>query len=215
MTLDSRYNFAPQFLMGATTLAKLAKEIEDKGPEIGEDDKSKHLTYVTGSIMQSVASLEAEAWNLLNHGPGHQLGSNDKNLDEINLLLKHTKDVEKEETIVCFEIILKILGREKLDKGSQPTQDACSLIRLRNEITHYKSKYSPEVDTQKFLKSLLDKDSTPPPFRENVNFFPLQCLSYNRAAWGVNTSVAFIEHFYKLLNVKSPLATINPELLKP
>ena len=66
-----RYNFTYNFLIGAATMTRLAKDIESKGKDSSEIERFQHKAFVSGGIMQSVAALESDVWSLLFHGPGH------------------------------------------------------------------------------------------------------------------------------------------------
>lgn len=215
-TLQSRFSFTFHFLVGAASLAKLAFEIDKKGNEATEQEKIKHLAYVSGSIMQSVAALESEVWILLNHGTGHHLGSDVANREDAESLLIVADSFDKHPILERYDLILQLIRRKKLNSGEQPTQDVNLLIKLRNEITHYKSLFTPELETKKLFRKLESTDSNPPSFypKSGMNFFPKQCLNFNRAEWGLNTSISFINYFYKELDIKSSLKGHDMELLK-
>jgi hypothetical protein len=57
-TLDIRYSFTAQFLRGAATFAKHAREIEGiAGTTATEEVVSEHRAHVVAAIMQSTAAL--------------------------------------------------------------------------------------------------------------------------------------------------------------
>lgn len=202
-----RYNFTYNFLVGAATMTRLARDIENKGKNATETEMLQHKAFVAGSIMQSVAALETDAWSILNHGPGHHLGSDglDKELKEtLNIV---SKTFEKEPLMIKLDLILQLTRRKKLNFGAQPMQDLDLLISLRNEITHFKSLWTNELDRKKLFKALEDKDSTPPAYSPEgrQNFFPHICLTHERAKWALDTVILFIDFYYKELGIKSPL----------
>jgi hypothetical protein len=203
-----RYNFTYNFLVGAATMTRLANEIEDKGKAATEIEQLQHRAFVSGSIMQSVAALESDVWSLLFHGPGHHLGSDglDKQSKEILNIVAET--FEKGLPIMTkLDLILQLTKKKKLDLGIQPMQDLDLVISLRNEITHFKSLWTDELDRKKFFKTLEDKDSTPPTYSPDgrQNFFPHICLTHSRAKWALDTVICFIDYYYKELEIKSPL----------
>ena len=205
--IQLRYNFTYNFLVGAAALTKLAIEIENKGKNATETERFEHKAFVAGCIMQSVAALESEVWSLLNRGPGHHLGSNELDKESKETLSIVAESFEKESVLTKYDLILQLIRRKKLDLGAQPMQDLNLLISLRNEITHFKSLWTNELDRKKLFKTLEDNDSTPPTYcpEGRQNFFPHICLSYRRAKWGLNTVISFIDYYYGELGIKSPL----------
>jgi hypothetical protein len=203
-----RYNFTYNFLVGAASMTRLAKEIEIKGKDSTETEKLQHKAFVSGSIMQSVAALESEAWSLLFHGPGHHLGSNGLDRESKETLNIVAEAFEKGPPLLTkLDLILQLTRRKKLNLGIQPMQDLDLVISLRNEITHFKSLWTNELDRKKLFKTLEEKDSTPPTYSPEgkQNFFPHICLTHRRAKWALDTVVSFIDYYYKELEIKSPL----------
>jgi hypothetical protein len=213
--LSSSFNFTYHFLVGAASLTKLAKEIDHKGSKASEEETIQHLGYVCGGIMESVAALESEIWSLYNNGIGFHLGDG---IDRVasETLKKVAEDVEKFPILTKYNLALKLARQRELNLGSQPMQDIALLISLRNEITHYKSLFTEEIEKKKLFITLREKDPVPPFFYEGkkMNFYPLQCLTYRRSKWALDTSIQFIEHFYSLLKIQSPLLGHNKDLIK-
>jgi hypothetical protein len=208
-TLDSRYSFAGQFLSAAARMSRAAKAIEDRPAEAVDGDlRSEHLGYTSSAIMQSVAAIEADSWEVLNYGPGHHLGSSERNSNDAAFIAPLAETLESLDAIKRYTAVLHLLGRSAVDLGAQPWQDTQLLIRLRNEITHYKSRSGGEMDRAKLFSALKSQRFSRPPFwpERGMNFFPLHCLSAERAAWAVNTAHAVISDVYERFDVRSPLA---------
>ena len=71
MIADVRYSFTNQFLRGAALFARRAREIEEGGPStVAESLQTEHRACVVAAVMQAVAALEAEIWEITSHGPG-------------------------------------------------------------------------------------------------------------------------------------------------
>ena len=210
-----RYNFTYNFLVGAATLARLAHEIDEKGKNVSELEQLQYKAFVSGCIMQSVASLESEAWSILNHGLEHHSGSNGLNQDTKALLSIVAKSIEKEQILVRYDLILQLIKGKRMDMGKYPMQDLTLLINLRNEITHFKSLWTDELDRKNLFKELERRDCTRPLFypEGSMNFFPNICLNTYRAKWAVDTVVAFIDYFFNEMGVKSPLQIFNRKLI--
>jgi hypothetical protein len=214
-SIQLRFNFTHNYLVGAATFTRLALEIDKKGKNATEAEILQHRSFVAGSIMQAVAALESEAWTLLNRGPAHHLTSEPKDEEAKKLLEIVSESIEKEPMLKRYDIILQLIRHKKLDFGKQPMQDTDLVIRLRNELTHFKSLWTIEMDSKKLFYELNKRDSTPPSFYLDLgmNFFPHVCLNYRRAKWAVDTIVAFIDYYYQELGKISPLDRQDRALL--
>jgi hypothetical protein len=109
---------------------------------------------------------------------------------------------------VClpYKVILHLLNRPPLVEGEQPSQDMAVLVKLRNELIHYKSKWGKALDRQKFFLGLKQRRLARPPFvSAHCNFFPHQLLGAAYAAWSVRTAVAFLNGFYDRIGIESRL----------
>jgi len=202
-----RYNFTYNFLVSAATMTRLAGDIDSKGKNTTETERFQHKAFVAGSIMQSVAALETDVWSILNHGLGHHLGSDGLDKESKQMLNIVAETIERESLLKKLNLILQLTRRKSLDFGVQPVQDLDMVISLRNEITHFKSLWTNELDRRKLFKALEDKDSTPPSYSPEgrQNFFPHICLTHGRAKWALETVISFFDSYYKELGIKSPL----------
>jgi|ERR1017187_1287235 hypothetical protein len=93
-------------------------------------------------------------------------------------------------------------------------ENASLLVKLRNEIVHYKSRWGVELERARLVGALEAKRHRRPPFMPatGMNFFPHHCLSADCAAWAVESSAALIDVFYEHLGVASPLAAYAERL---
>ena len=156
--------------------------------------------------MQSVAALEAEISEILLHGPGHHLGSNGTDYVARDFLGPLVDVMDNQRTLRRYELCLHLLSKPPLDKEGPNYEAADLLVKLRNELVHYKSKWGQEMESQKLFKRLRDLRFEPPPFYEDdVNFFPYKALSASSASWAVSTVTGFINGFYGQLEFSSPL----------
>ena len=90
----------------------------------------------------------------------------------------------QQEPLERYQVILHLLQKAPLGRGEQPWQDMAILIKLRNQITHYKSQWGQHMEGKDLFKSLQSLRLKKPPFiPANTNFFPHQCLSAECAAW--------------------------------
>ena len=206
--MDVRYSFTAQYLCASAIFARHAARIEAEHFSMPDNSiQTEHRGYVTAAIMQSTAALEAESAEIMAYGPGHHLGSDKTDHGALSFLAPLADMVDEEQALDRFWMILHLLRKEPLDKGRQPWQDASLLVKLRNELVHYKSKLGEQMSQQKLFASLVKLGHLKPAFVQgNVNFFPHECLSAACAAWAVRTGVAFLNAFYDRLGLSSPLA---------
>lgn len=217
VTATARYSFTAQFLRGAAIFARRAHEIEGSaGTSMPEEAASEHVACVVGAVTQAAAALEAEIYEVTIHGPGHHLGSNGTDVAARNFLGPLADTIDGEPTLHRYELVLHLLRKPALDKGVQPYKDADLLIRLRNELIHYKSKWSEQMDRQRIFSRLQQLRLAKPAFvSPHANFFPHRCLSASLASWSVNTAVGFLDAFYDRLAVGSPLVAHRTYLTVP
>lgn len=210
-----RYTFTTQFLEGASIFIKRAKHIEDNFRELLSDDiRTEHRALVATSIMQCSAALETEAHEICTYGPGSHLGS-DGTDDQAHQILAPLADfIEKQSTLERYEIILQILQKKSIERSETRYQNAKLLVGLRNEITHYKSVWTEEIDRNKLFKGLEGLRLSPPTFSSpDQNFFPHRCLGAACGAWAIKTAVEFLDAFYQRLGTPSRLDPIRNQIL--
>lgn len=205
--MDVRSSLTAQFLMAAAMQARAAAEIESR-PEatVTEDDKVAHRGFVIGAIMQATAALECEVWEVMVYGPGHHLGSNGIDSEARDFLSPVAEVVDGEGVLERYRVVLHLLRKKAMDRGAPPWQDATLVVRLRNELVHYKSRWGEELSRSKFLRTLQEKGHPKPPFvKGSANFFPYECLSAACASWSARSCVAFLDAFYANLGFASRL----------
>jgi hypothetical protein len=211
LNADVRYSFTGQFLEAATLFAQRARLIEGKpDAELSEELRAEHRGLVSAAVMQCAAALETEAGEICVYGPGSHLGSNGTNHLAQQFLSPLADIIDHQETLRRFELILHLLRLPAIEKGSEPYRSAALVVRLRNETTHYKSKWGQDMESSKLFASLKSLGHNPPPFiSPKTNFFPHQCLSADCAAWAVNSTVAFLDAVYDKLGVPSRFETFR------
>ena len=212
---DTRYSFGPQFLVGAAIFVRRSSEIERNcGADVSELLKAEHRACVVSAIMQSVAALETEIYEICYYGPGSHLGSNGTDIAARDYLRPRAEMIDRHGDVLsryCF--VLRLLNKRALPSGEKLSQHTALLVRLRNELVHYKSKWGQDMAAKKLWKGLRALKHPMPPFAsEHSNFFPHQCLSAGCAAWAVTTAVAFMDAFYFRLGTASRLDAYRPRL---
>lgn len=206
--LEARYNVVDVFLNGSADLAKRAKEIENGKSPI--TDSHTYLSYVAGSIMLSVSALDAEIWSLFRYGPGHHLGSNGIDAEITEKLARLDENAFKGMTkLEKVNYLLSYLGYKKLDIGSGAAQQAKLVLFVRNEITHYKSKGTSEIEYDKNMIELEKRNfSNLSLYNHDTYRIPfVKQLSYNCAKWSFETIIDLINDIYVQFEAPSPLQT--------
>lgn len=213
--VDTRYTFTTQFLQSSAIFIRRARAIEKTaGASPDEATRCEHRGLVCATIMQCAAALETEAYEICAHGPGAHLGSG--GIDEKGRdFLRPLKDiVDDKSTLERFDLILHLLKKPTLDRGGSSYQNAALVVRLRNELIHYKSRWGAEMDSSKLQIALRQlKHSLPPFISPTQNFFPHQCLSADCGTWALASVVALLESFYLTLGVPSRFAHCGQSLL--
>jgi hypothetical protein len=204
-TADTRYTFTGQFLESSAIFVRQARAIEAQSSAQTDDaTRCQHRGLVCSVIMQCVAALETEAHETCVHGPGSHLGSNGTDSTARDFLVPVAEFVDGQSALTRFDLILHLLQRPSLDKGSNPYQSAVLVVRLRNELVHYKSRWGAEMERNKLQAALRSLGHKPPPFTHpSMNFFPHLCLSAACAEWALASVVEFLESFYVALGVPS------------
>lgn len=219
MTMAStttRYSFTAQFLRGAAIFARRAHEIEGANVVFTDELQAEYVACVVGAVTQASAALEAEIAEVTIHGPGHHLGSNGLDAAGRDFLAPLVEVIDGEPALRRYELVLHLLGKPALSRGTQPYQNADLLVRLRNELVHFKSRWTEEMGGQRLFASLEQlKLAWPKSSSLDMNFFPHRCLSASLASWSVITSVAFINAFYANLGFGSPLTAHSERLRVP
>jgi hypothetical protein len=187
--------------------ARRCADIESANPNNpDEQTRTEHRGLVTAAIMQCAAAVEAESAELTLHGPGNHLGSDGMDKKAHAFLLPLADFIDDQDALTRYKVILHILNKLAMAEGEQPWQDMATLVRVRNELIHYKSKWGKQMAKQKLIQTLQNLGLAKPPFiQPNTNFFPHQFLGAACAAWAVRTAVAFLNGFYARMEIESPL----------
>ncbi len=165
-----------------------------------------HRGLVVGAIMQATAALEGEIWEVMVYGPGHHLGSNGIDTEAQAFLAPLTETIDGESVLDRYRSVLHLLRKAPLNSGEQPWQDTAMVVRLRNELVHYKSRWGQDLDRSKLFRALQVETEPKPPFiPESMHFFPYRCLSAACATWSTRSCFAFLDSFYARLGFPTRL----------
>ena len=212
---DTRTTFTGQFLEASAIFVRRARLIEGTtNREVDDETQCEHRGLICAVIMQCAAALETEAHEVCVHGPGAHLGSNGVDRQAQQFLFPVADIVDDQNTMSRFELILHLLNKTPIERDAEPFQSAALVVRLRNELVHYKSRRRTEMERNKLYTALRSRRHKPPPFVDpGMNFFPHRCLSADCGEWALTSVVAFLEAFYASLGVPSRFANYHSRLV--
>lgn len=120
--------------------------------------------------------------------------------------------VDKETILKKYAMALSILTGKRLDMGIAATQNADTLIRLRNAVVHFRPEWFDEQGKHEKLSKVLQNRFTPSAFLQNESVFPRAWASHSFTVWAIKSTVQFIDHFYAELGRPSPIDQFRGQL---
>lgn len=209
ITAKSRKNLSYQHMQEAIHLAELSQncEVVNAGKTFADGDFfDHHRAYVVGSIMTSVASIEARINEFYLDAADKLLGSILDNSQQ-GLLAELWKPLDERKVNILqkYQIALTAIKCNKFDISKGPYQDISLLIDLRNMLVHFKPEWDDNQKKHKKIEQKLQGRFELNPFwpEDDSIFFPFKCLSYGCASWAVRSSMNFIFEFFTLIGVDS------------
>ncbi len=204
--LQMRVYFSSYHLWAAEHFMGLASDIE--AAHQGQSKFNiKHRTYVTGAVFASVAFLEAAINELFKDAADkHEsyVGSlGGVVLSELADKWEQTEGRNKHVYILKkYQFALKFAQQPIFIKNEPPYKDVGLLIRLRNELVHYKPEtlggtdihgLQVELENKFPINAIMVNSASP--------FFPDKCLGYGCVKWALTSSRNFTDEFFKKLGV--------------
>lgn len=209
--------------VAATIAARKCHELELNPPALSPEEREKnaswslwggreHRSYAIASITASVAFLEACMNELYASAAdprleiGGKLPENDrKALRDVETMIGSNALLDR------YQLTLRLLGKLPFDRGVRPFQDAALVVRLRNELIHYKPRWrgggedeNLSSDAFRGAQALFEKGFSIHPFTTSGNpFFPDRCLGYDCASWAWKTVDAFAIEFFGRIGIES------------
>jgi hypothetical protein len=192
--LRQKSAFAVQHLMAAARFARMCGkvELEHAGEPLG-NIHAEEIAFVSAAVLLSVASLESNINEFLSEDEKlfPQMNPGGRAVLVKLLLERRRRILEK------YQKVLALRGRKPFEEGSEPYQSVDILIKLRNELVHFKPEWHDEQNKHEDLgKHLRGKFALNPFFsEENAVLFPQRCMSYGCAKWAVESSLKFMKAF--------------------
>lgn len=208
--LRTRMNFAVQHLLSAARFARKSHELEAEHAEESLGSFfDEIISYVSASILSSVASLEANINEIFvdaeMHFPEHKR----------ELLHEIWNAIEQKSILEKYQMALALKTGEKLARGEAICQDADSLIKLRNGLVHFKPEWPDEQEIHKKIEQRLTSKFSLSPFIVGGAFFPQKCMSYGCAKWAVLSSLSFMSRFSQKAGLVNKFDKFRNQLVLP
>ena len=206
-----REYFATEFLWNARHQVELAEAREAALLDEGFRGLDRALrAYTTGAILQSVAFLETYANGVWGDAAEADLTTPPATAQLTGLStaalrrmqeLWNTKRVEHALSVIeKFQVALTCVDQERIDMGIEPGQTVSAIIRLRNDLVHYKPKTN-WTDEQHHLQQALEPRIGRNPLTDTNPWFPHQVLTAKCARLAYDAVVAFGQEWRSRMGV--------------
>jgi hypothetical protein len=202
-----------------------SQEEQERGLQWSEAGTQEHRSCVVASLLAAIAFLEASINELFASASHPNLEGGGILPEEKQAALTATEEMlSKNPLLDRYRLALHLRQERPFDIGAQPYQDAALVVRLRNELVHYKPRWRPGgtraaperhpggttggtpasgVDESNLTKALSGKGFALNPFTSSGNpFFPDQCLSHGCASWAWSASLGFADDFFDRINIQ-------------
>ncbi|GAB1406128.1 hypothetical protein MASR1M8_00470 [Thermomonas brevis] len=204
--------YSIQHIQAAAYLTRRAASVEadltgDTAPEAVE-----LKAYVSSALFSSVAFLEALANEIyadaIRPEGGHLAALSERDRSMI-AGLGETDSIQKASILSKYDILLRAAGKSPLPSNCDTHQATATIIRLRNEIVHYKASFF-DVGTEGMVRAGSFHTSKLPqqikgkfePRRGAQGISGDAWLGHGLAQWSVNATVAYADAIFSSLGVR-------------
>lgn len=201
LTLSIRSYFSTSHLWTASYAAHMAELKEKRGlPEGAFRIDPQHRSHVTTAVLSSVAFLEAVINEVFTDAVDGQGGKRLEGIREPKLALMRTlwNATEGQNRYLGilekYALLLTALEKQPPPKDRSPHQDTEFLIRLRNDLVHFKP-VTQGRDELTRLGHALKPRFPPNKLMQGMGnpYFPDHCLGAGCAAWAVKTAKEYAD----------------------
>jgi hypothetical protein len=201
-TVRVKYSFSRQHLAAARHFAAEASRIEAAATPVPEVQEAEHRAHVTAAVMLSVAALEASI-NELYHEVFSKEQKSLQHFDDraVRLMIETWRDTERLPILEKYQRVLLYAGLANFDRSREPFQSTETLIRLRDNLVHYRPEWSDEQGRHHSLEQRLRNRFSLTTGPHGRLWFPHQCLSAGCANWAINIAVDFTMDFCNRLQL--------------
>jgi hypothetical protein len=194
-------------LQAAALFARQAKALEDEhaGKDwsiVGPTISPEHRAHVVGSIMLTVAYMEALINEIMSdaydYPDGYSTVLNSADVAKIGAWWQRKKS-KRAGILKKYQVALQCMHKQKFPEDEAPFQVVRDVIELQNELVHYKPEFlnaaSPSSHGLERLDGKFPHNRLFPASTGNP-FFPDKCLGHGCAEWCFNAALAFTSEFY-------------------
>jgi hypothetical protein len=198
-------------IANARFFAERARHVENESRRAMADNGTasaaavRHRAYVTGSLLSSVAFLEASINELYLELHGARSRDRPRLPRRVAAVLgRFWSHVEHAPVLQRYQVVLAVADAERFDERHAPFHDADSLMKLRDALVHCRPERAESRRRVRALEQRLHE-------RFGVNalapadspWFPDVCLNTDCAEWAVHTVDAFSEEFCRRMSLPS------------
>jgi hypothetical protein len=220
-----REYFASEHLWNARHMVELAESRETKLLAEGFRGIDRALrAYAVGSIFQSIAFLEAYAngvWGDAAEADPAKPSSTPQltglSADALRRMkeLWNTQRVERALSVVeKFQVALTCVDQDRISMGTEPGQTIAVMIRLRNDLMHFKPKTN-WTDEEHHLQKALEPRIGVNPLTNTAPWFPHQVLTPKCARLAYDAVAAFGVEWRNRMGIDWDPATDHASLPDP
>jgi hypothetical protein len=192
-----RSYLSTQHLFAAELFARLAADFE--GDHAGGPQRIylQHRAYAMGSVLESVAFLEAYVNEIYQDAAEGRASATDGLPDcAVAQLAAYWTDHARADLLVKYRMARLLVGAPAADAGRRPHDDVVYVIRLRNWLVHNKPRDRGDDSPDQLIDHVRGRFPENP-FLGNaqVSWFPEHALSAGCAQWALASVRAFVDEF--------------------
>ncbi|MGQ0642632.1 MAG: hypothetical protein ACT4P6_17965 [Gemmatimonadaceae bacterium] len=210
VTEDAKHGIYRDLIAAARFFAERARGVEESALQgAGQGDRApgsaavRHRAYVTGSILSSVAFLDASINELYLELHGARTRERTRLPRRVAAVLgRFWSHVENAPVLQRYQVVLAVADAERFDERRTPFQDADSLMKLRDALVHCRPERPESRRRVRALEQRLHaRFSENPLASADSPWFPDICLSTACAEWTVHTVDAFSDEFCRRMSL--------------
>ena len=214
--------YSIQHVQAAAYLTRRAAKIEETLADETSPEAVALKAYVSSALFSSVAFLEALANEIfadaIRPEGGHLSVLNERDRSMI-ACLGETDSVQKAPVLSKYDLLLRAAGKSPLPTDRDPHQATSTIIRLRNEIVHYKASFF-DVGTEDMVRAGgFHRGNLPKqikgkfePRKSASGISGDSWLGHGLAQWAVSSTVTYADAVFSALGVRPYYDHVRSEL---
>lgn len=192
---------------GAAHLARQALAIEHKYVDTTPPDaeRKEHSACVYSGLFSAAHSIEAYANEVFLSDHPRKGSLFDARAQRV---IDGSRDrFERLTALEKLQLALDLIGLDRFVQGEQPMQDAFTVIKMRNELTHFKPREimaGERVDVEKRLAEVVrvGRVARGPFAPAEYPLLPFGLVGHSCLAWSINALLSMIESFATRAEIK-------------